>query len=240
MSDGAAVSDAAPFHWRGHRLELLAERAVWDPQQGLLLVADLHLGKAEVLQSHGIPLPSDGDAATLNALLQLAHLHRPRQVVVLGDLIHGRLGLTVELRQKLLALPQLLGCPLRLIAGNHERGSWLEGLEPECSQAMGPLWLSHEPESCCDHLNLCGHIHPVALVGRGAERLRLPCFALDERQDQLLLPSFGQLTGGHPCGRGLRLWLVAEGAVLPWQERRSQPSAARARTTSPRVTTPTG
>jgi DNA ligase-associated metallophosphoesterase len=210
------VNGAAPFRWRGHRLDLLADRAAWDPGEGLLLVADLHLGKAETFQAHGIPLPSDGDATTLNRLLALAHRLRPRRVVVLGDLIHGRLGLTAELRDKLRALPELLGCALELIGGNHERGSWLEGLAPQPARAVGPLWLSHEPCSRPGLLNVCGHCHPVAVVGRGADRLRLPCFAYDPLEERLLLPAFGALTGGHPRGREERLWLVAEESVVPW------------------------
>ena len=215
-----------PWIWRGHRLDLLAERAVWDPQQRTLFVADLHLGKAEVFQAHGVALPSDGEAANLNALLELAQRLRPAQVLVLGDLIHGRLGITAELRQKLMALPELLGCPLRLIDGNHERGSWLEGLRREPSCALGPLWLSHGPEPRPGHLNLCGHLHPVAVVGHGADRLRLPCFAYrrgGERGnhgpngEQLVLPAFGSLTGGHPCSEADGIWLVAEGTVVPWR-----------------------
>ncbi len=213
---GAAAAATGDFLWRGHRLELLAEKVLWDPQQGLLLLADLHLGKAESFQCQGIPLPSDGDAATLNALLAVAHRLRPRQVVVLGDLIHSRLGLTQELRQKLAALPSLLGCPLRLIGGNHERGSWLEGLIQEPSLALGPLWLSHAPEPRAGRLNVCGHRHPVALVGRGPDLLRLPCFAYDPVLEQLVLPAFGALTGGHPCTGGEALWLVADGAVMAW------------------------
>ena len=208
---------AAPFRWREHELLLLPQRAVWDPLQALLLVADLHLGKAETFQAHGIPLPSDGDAATLNTLLELAHRLRPRQVVVLGDLIHSRLGLTLELRRKLQALPDLLGCPLRLIGGNHERGCWLEGLLQESSQAIGPLWLSHAPEPNSGHLNLCGHHHPVAVVGRGADRLRLPCFAFHPAADRLLLPAFGELTGGEPLRGNEQIWLVADGQVIAWQ-----------------------
>ncbi|SBO42040.1 ligase-associated DNA damage response endonuclease PdeM [Cyanobium sp. NIES-981] len=207
---------ATPFLWRGHPLTLLADRAVWDPTQAVLLVADLHLGKAETFQSHGIPLPSDGDATTLNALLALAHRHQPRQVVVLGDLIHSRLGLTQELRSKLAALPALLGCPLRLIGGNHERGSWIEGLPQEPSLALGPWWLSHEPDPRQDRLNLCGHLHPVALVGRGRDRLRLPCFSYSLQQERLALPAFGALTGGHPLGSGEQQWLVVEGNVQAW------------------------
>jgi len=214
------VRGAAPFRWRGHLLQLLAGRALWDPGAALLMVADLHLGKAETFQAHGIPLPSDGDASTLNNLLSLAHRLRPRRVAVLGDLIHGRLGLTAELRAKLRALPELLGCELTLVGGNHERGSWLEGLSALPAHAVGPLWLSHEPESRPGSLNVCGHCHPVAVVGRGADRLRLPCFAYDPAAERLLLPAFGQLTGGHPRGRGERLWLVAEGRVVAWREGR--------------------
>ncbi|MCT0207548.1 ligase-associated DNA damage response endonuclease PdeM [Synechococcus sp. CS-1332] len=217
----------AAFPWRGHRLELLAEKAAWDPEQRLLMLADLHLGKAESFQCQGIPLPSDGDAATFNALLAVAHRLQPRQVVVLGDLIHSRLGLTEELRQKLAALPSLLGCPLRLVGGNHERGSWLEGLVQEPSLAMGPLWLSHAPEPRAGRLNVCGHRHPVALVGRGADRLRLPCFAYNQTLEHLVLPSFGALTGGHPCPRGEVLWLVADGAVIPWTPSHQLPRAHR-------------
>lgn len=205
----------ACFLWRRQPLELLGERAVWDPRRGLLLVADLHLGKAETFQAHGVPLPSDGDGATLNALLALAHQRQPRQVVVLGDLIHSRLGLTAELRAKLAAMPALLGCPLRLVGGNHERGSWIDGLPQEPSLAVGPWWLSHEPDPREGFLNLCGHLHPVAVVGRG-QRLRLPCFSYNRVAQRLALPSFGALTGGHPVDPRERRWLVADGQVLPW------------------------
>ena len=205
---------AATLHWRGHRLELLPQRAVWDPQQNLLLLADVHLGKAETFQAAGIPLPSDGDTDNLNRLLALAHQLEPKRVIVLGDLIHSRLGVTLELRQALAAMPQLLGCPLQLVGGNHDAGSWLEGLPAEPAQAIGPLWLSHEPQPAPDLLNLCGHLHPVALLGHGADRLRLPCFALDPRSHQLQLPAYGDLTGGHPCAAGLRRWVVAEDQVL--------------------------
>lgn len=225
----AASSRACPFTWGQERLELLPEGALLLPERGLLLLADLHLGKAESFQAQGIPLPSDGDAATLNALLELVHRRRPAEVAVLGDLIHSRLGLTAELRAKLRALPELLGCPLRLIGGNHERGSWIEGLPQEPSQACGSLWLSHEPEPRQGFLNVCGHRHPVAVLGQGSDRLRLPCFAYDPQRHTLVLPAFGQLTGGHPCPEHEQLWLLVEGQVLPWVSRRPPAPARRRR-----------
>ena len=211
----AALSGAA-FHWGGATLELLPGKAAWDAARRTLLLADLHLGKAETFQAHGIPLPSDGDAATLNALLALATRQRPELVVVLGDLIHSPLGLTGELRAKLAALPELLGCPLQLIGGNHERGSWIEGLPQEPSLALGPWWLSHAPEPREGLLNVCGHLHPVAVVGRGNGRLRLPCFSYCSRSERLALPAFGALTGGEPMPPHEQHWLIADDAVLAW------------------------
>lgn len=207
---------SARFHWQGQELQLLGGRAAIDPRRGVLLAADVHLGKAESFQAHGVPLPSDGDGANLNRLLELVHRHRPRRVIVLGDLIHSRLGLTAELRAKLAALPQLLGCPLELVGGNHERGSWIADLPQQPSQALGPWWLSHEPEPRPGLLNICGHLHPVALIGGGADRLRLPCFSYCPRHERLALPAFGDLTGGMPLSRHERQWLVAENTVVPW------------------------
>ena len=219
------MADAADLHWQGHQLQLLGGKAIWDPARRTLLLADLHLGKAETFQAHGIALPSDGDLETLNALIALAAQWPCEQVIVLGDLVHSRLGLTAELRQKLTALPELLGCRLRLIGGNHDRGSWIAGLQQEPSQALGPWWLSHEPEPRQGLLNLCGHLHPVALVGRGNNRLRLPCFSLDAQLQRLALPSFGCLTGGHPAAQGEHLWLVADGAVVAWNQPRQLKAA---------------
>jgi DNA ligase-associated metallophosphoesterase len=210
-----SAAGSATLRWQGEQLALLGARAAWDPARQLLLVADLHLGKAETFQRHGIPLPSDGDASTLNALLELAHQWQPRQLIVLGDLIHSRLGLGAELRAKLAALPELLGCPLRLVGGNHERGSWIEGLPQEPAQAIGPWWLSHEPDPQPGLLNICGHLHPVALMGNRRERLRLPCFSYCRQQQRLALPAFGALTGGMPLPPGEQQWLLAEGQVLP-------------------------
>jgi DNA ligase-associated metallophosphoesterase len=211
---------AASLLWQGSPLELLPQRALWHERSGELLLADLHLGKAESFQASGIPLPSDGDLGNLNRLLDLAQRWQPRRVVVLGDLIHGRVGLTAELREKISALPDLLGCPLELIGGNHDAGSWFEGLAAGPPRRSGSLWLSHEPSRPPDPelLNVAGHVHPVALLGggggSGGDRLRLPCFALNRPMRQLLLPAFGELTGGYVVPAQQQRWVIADTQVL--------------------------
>jgi metallophosphoesterase superfamily enzyme len=46
--------------------------------------------------------------------------------------------------------------------------------------------------------------------------LRLPCFAFDPEGPRLVIPAFGQLTGGHDCGERYQQWLVADDAIVPW------------------------
>lgn len=205
--------------WCDEVLTFLPERALWREQGRQLMVSDLHLGKAEVFQAHGIPLPSDADQGTLNALLELCNRFRPEVLFILGDLIHGRLGLTLTLRDILRSLGELAGCPIHLIGGNHDRSSVIEGLHQHPSCQLGRLWLSHEPETPPSQdglLNVCGHVHPVACIRQGCDRLRVPCFAYASDSQHLLIPAFGELTGGHRCDGRYKKWLVADHAVIPW------------------------
>ena len=209
------------WRWESEELVFLPQKALWRPAGRELLVADLHLGKAEAFQAAGVPLPSDADCGTLNPLLDLCHQWRPSRLIILGDLIHAHTGLTSRLRDVIAALPELIGAELAWIGGNHDRHSWFEGLPQQPSLALGQLWLSHAPEQppASNLLNICGHLHPMARLRSRADRLRLPCFAFDPDGPRLVIPAFGQLTGGHDCGERYRQWLVADGAIVPWFDR---------------------
>ena len=181
LPKAVSQGEACHWSWKSEQLLLLGQKALWRPAGGELFVADLHLGKAEVFQACGIPLPSDGDRDTLERLEALCATWQPTR-------------LSIQQR----------------------------------SFRLGDLWLSHEPEPPGDGepgLNLCGHVHPVASVRQGPDRLRLPCFAYEATHERLLLPAFGALTGGHDCGQVDRKWLVAEGRVMAWKD----PSPSRRR-----------
>ena len=84
---------AFEWSWGDSPLTFLPQRALWRAEGRELFVADLHLGKAEAFQAHGIPMPSDGDQGTLNPLLELCHAWSPQRLFVLGDLVHARIGI---------------------------------------------------------------------------------------------------------------------------------------------------
>ena len=54
----------------GHALWLLPQRAAFLPEFGVLLVADVHLGKAVSFRRLGVPVPAGTTAETLSLLDQ--------------------------------------------------------------------------------------------------------------------------------------------------------------------------
>ena len=203
------------LNWNGQTLVFLPDKALWVEQQGLLLIADVHLGKADHLQAHGIAIPSDGARANLQRIAQLSQHWRPAELIVLGDLVHHPKAVSSELEQRVLALLDSLNCPVTWVEGNHDRRSRLGTLQGQSSQSRQELWLSHEPEEPPEgQLNICGHLHPVSILRQASDQMRLPCFSLIRSIPRLVLPAFGCLTGGFPADRSSEQWVVADETVL--------------------------
>ena len=200
----------------GETVHLLGGRALHWPAPRRLLIADLHLGKADVFRHAGIGLPSGGtlhDLARLETLLAATQAH---ELWILGDVLHGP------------ALPsrwrdgwnqwRARHDRLRVVAltGNHDRALAQAGLDIELAGTLvedGPFALRHEPEPHPALHVLCGHLHPLAdLPGM---RRRWPAFWLRERM--LLLPAFSEFTAGvvPMLGAGEQLVACVEGEAIP-------------------------
>ncbi len=206
----------------GVELELLPGKAAWWPAERTLLVADAHIGKAVSFRKLGVPVPEATTGGNLDALDALLAVHDARRIIFLGDLLHSRhahdpgtLAAVAAWREQ---RPQL---ELVLVRGNHDDRagdpppSW--GVhcvdEPFMLPAAPQLALCHHPEPRQDAYVLAGHLHPCTTVGRGIDRLRLPCFHFSASVG--VLPAFGAFTGMHPIERapGDRVFVVADNAV---------------------------
>lgn len=203
------------------QLRLLPQRAVYIESPKLLLVSDVHLGKAETFQHHGLPVSSQVNQATLQRLEELCAQYRPEALWILGDLFHGREGLSDGVIDHWLKFLHRTQVSAHLILGNHDRHlqDTLTQLSVECwveAVEVGGVLFSHEPEVDPTRLNICGHIHPCFRLKTGCDRLRLPCFHWQPRQQRLTLPSFGEFTGGYDIALGLGevAYVVADGAVV--------------------------
>lgn len=204
----------------GEWLWLLPERALWWPAQRVLWLADLHLGKAATFRALGQPVPSGTTRANLERLSQLVAHYAPAQLVFLGDFLHAAQARTPSLLAALAtwrAQHAALACTL--VRGNHDSRA---GDPPQAlgidvvnePHAMGPFAACHHPQVQSGALVLAGHVHPaLSLKGSGRDRLRLPCFCLEA--GQLVLPAFGEFTGGWTVlpQAGRQLFAVGGGAV---------------------------
>ncbi len=170
--------------------------ALYWPDEGLLVVADLHLEKGSAFAKRGVLLPPYDTATTLARLARLIEHHAPRLVIALGDSFHdndGPLRMSATDRAALRSLQR--GRDWLWIAGNHDPdmpadigGRFAEIL------AFGPLTLRHEPSATTSGGEIAGHLHPVARVAQRGRAVSRRCFAGDGRR--LVMPAFGAYAGG--------------------------------------------
>jgi DNA ligase-associated metallophosphoesterase len=205
----------------GEALRLLAQRAAFLPRHGLLLVADLHLGKAQSFRRLGVPVPQGTTEESLARLDACLAATGARGIVFLGDLIHSARARTpatwaavARWRERHPALE------LTLVRGNHDRHAgdpppeWRVRCVDE-PWRLGPLALAHHPQPLAGAYVLAGHLHPaVWLGGRAHDRLRLPCFHFGAAVG--VLPAFGAFTGAHALRRapGDRVFVVHDEGVV--------------------------
>lgn len=230
---GACPLKPSSFQFAGETLWLDPRRAVWWPRGSAVLVADLHLGKARILRERGIPVPEGTTCADLQRLAAVLEALRPKRLLILGDLVHGRpqpgqpwLEHWLDFRRRHRALE------IAAVRGNHDHRLDFSAMAIEdwgsCAD-LGPFRIRHDPSS--ERLPvLSGHVHPVAKIRLGRLSARFPCLWL--RPEQAVLPAFTALAGGHPVRAGARerLLLCLEDQVLPWPPGEERDQSTRART----------
>lgn len=189
------------FEWNG--LTLLPQRAVWRDDSRTLFVADVHLGKAAAFRAVGLPVPAGTTRENLVRLDAIIAAFRPRRLIVLGDLFHARAAYRGATWHEVAAWRATrAGLAVTLVIGNHDAGAGAPpaslGLElVEEPFSLDGLQLRHQPrdDDGDGPPTLAGHLHPAArLSGPAHDSLRLPCFVMRGRQ--LILPAFGEFTGG--------------------------------------------
>ena len=206
----------------GSEAWLLADKALYWPAGEALLVADIHFGKAAAYRALGQPVPRGTTTSNLQRLDAMLAQYRCRQLIFLGDFLHARQSHAPATLAALHAWRERhAGLDVLLIRGNHDRSAGdppptldIRVVAEPC--LLGPFALQHESTPHPSHHVLAGHVHPVCVLrGRGRQRLRLPCFSLEERST--LLPAFGAFTGGMQVSArpGRRLYAVGDGGVWP-------------------------
>ncbi|RZS58741.1 ligase-associated DNA damage response endonuclease PdeM [Sphaerotilus mobilis] len=189
----------------GRPLTLLPERAAYLADAGLLLVADVHLGKAASFRRLGVPVPAGTTEANLARLDDLLARWPVRHLAVLGDLLHAATGRAPATMAAIQAWRERHAhLPITLVRGNHDdhAGDPPPAFDIEVvdePHTCAGLALCHDPKTRASGFALAGHIHPVTRIGHGLDSVRLPCFHASATV--LVLPAFGEFTGGQVIRR---------------------------------------
>ena len=77
---------------RDEELILDKERAIYLPQQQLLAISDLHLGKAAHFRKSGLQVPSTLAQGDLKRLSTLIEKYQPLTLLINGDMFHHDLN----------------------------------------------------------------------------------------------------------------------------------------------------
>lgn len=181
--------------FQGHRLEARGSGALYWPEEALLCVSDLHLGKsARAARRWGVQLPPYDVEDTLNRLEDEITTTQPETVLCLGDSfddLSAARDLSDTAKERLLTLQA--GRLWIWAEGNHDPGPVEIGGTHVAQFCRAGLTFRHiaEPSATGE---ISGHYHPKAAVKTRARTITRPCFLVDQKR--LILPAFGTYTGG--------------------------------------------
>jgi DNA ligase-associated metallophosphoesterase len=208
---GAALMPAPGAEITVAGVALIADLAgaLYWPDEGALIVSDLHLEKGSAFAVRGVLMPPYDTAATLEALAGVIARYAVRIVIALGDNFHdggGPARIAATDRAQLHELQR--GRDWVWIAGNHDPdpGEGIGGVFAR-ALALGPLSFRHEPtarrraggsetygKSSGTTGEISGHLHPAARINQRGRTQTRKCFATDG--ERLVMPAFGAFTGG--------------------------------------------
>jgi metallophosphoesterase superfamily enzyme len=190
----------------------LAPGFVWLERTRTLVAADVHFGYEDVVGG-ALPLWSMSEVAATISLA--ARGARAREIVLLGDVIHGTAMSDGAARAVTQALDAMRAeAAVLLIAGNHEgrtRGRAVLGETAESAERDGWLLLHGDVPAPLGMRAIIGHLHPSLPMGGGAG---VPCFLGGDAL--IVAPAMTPYSPGlsvlsKACARALARWNAAAG-----------------------------
>jgi len=183
---------------REEEIILDKERAIYLPNEQLLAISDLHLGKAAHFRKAGLAVPNSVAQNDLQRLTSLIEKHHPKQLLINGDMFHS--DYNTEIDEFARWKENFSEINLILVKGNHDKQSEeiykklaVEVYEP--SYPTDKFCFIHDVAHSKSNLYpISGHIHPgISMYNKAKQRLKFPCFYFGEHH--AILPAFSNFTG---------------------------------------------
>jgi DNA ligase-associated metallophosphoesterase len=166
----------------------------------ILILSDLHLGKASHFRKNGISVTNNLIEAEFENLEKCIATFQPKKVIIVGDLFHSYANNEVELFGTWIKKNKTI--QWHLVKGNHdilkEEVYKNLGLQTHLQLQIDDIVFAHQPPiKFYEKLYyITGHVHPAIKVPIGKTKQKsLPCFFFG--QQHAILPSFGLFTGNY-------------------------------------------
>lgn len=187
--------------------------ALFHREQRWLAVADLHFGYELSQRAAGRLVPLWGMTSVEERLEELLTEYRPRNLIIVGDIIHDR-SAAPEAAQLIKRLSAV--CEPIVLSGNHDR-QLDRAIELRESWQCDGFYFHHGhcAAEISDAIQIIGHHHPAGTITDGAGlRLKLPAFV--QQQDCWILPAFSPWAAGTAweATAESRMWLCTPKRTL--------------------------
>ncbi len=197
-----------------------------------MAVADLHYGfELNHVRNHVTLLPQWNMAATEKRLMKLLEDHKPRTLILNGDIMEG--GGSVRDMERFIGRVRECVAEMVLIEGNHDRSAVKQGLPFVKHRRIGGFVFHHghkwlrtwkELGTEIGEIHITGHEHPVLQLNDGAGmKLNFPALIQDRFKEHpavehWVMPAFSPWAGAAVYkseNERLATWMCTEGRILP-------------------------
>ncbi|MFQ6107046.1 MAG: metallophosphoesterase [Thermoplasmata archaeon] len=176
--------------------------ALFLEDEGLLVIADLHLGYEGALLEQGVSIPRFQKNVMLERLKRLIDKYSPSTILIDGDFKHEFSKNLVQEWQEVNEVLDFVSnaADVRLVRGNHDNFLMTilskKGLDLLSETSVGGYSFAHgDREVSWDDILVMGHEHPsLGLRDRVGATAKLPCFLVTTRL--IVLPAFSPLALG--------------------------------------------
>jgi hypothetical protein len=173
-----------------------------------MAIADLHFGYELSQRAAGRLMPMWGMATVERQLCSLLDDYQPRQLIILGDLVHDGAARTAAraLVERLSRRAEVI-----VLAGNHDRQlAGAVGMQESLKMGGFHFHHGHCAAAADGSIQVIGHHHPAGIVRDGAGlRLKLPAFV--QNGSCWIMPAFSPWAAGTPwkADEQSRVWLCS-------------------------------
>lgn len=188
-------------------IRLSADYAVYIENEGILAIADLHLGSEASLQVEHVAIPRFQLGVMLPRLESLIETYEPEKVIINGDLKHE---FSRNIGQEWDEVEELVRyltdrTELVIVRGNHD--NYLKTILARSGVEMADSFRTHDGRieflhghkspGPWDGFRIYAHEHPsIKLRDDIGALISLPCFLYDSANNYLLMPAFSPLASG--------------------------------------------